>query len=69
MPLYEYKCSECGYRFELLQTISQSQSTVCPQCGGKVSRVYEGKCAFGNLAGGGSCSGNCKGCSGCGNHR
>lgn len=32
MPIYEYECKSCGYRFEQLQRISESVLEVCPQC-------------------------------------
>jgi putative FmdB family regulatory protein len=33
MPFYEYKCDNCGYQFEELQTMSEEQLLKCPQCG------------------------------------
>jgi len=36
MPIYEYKCSECGYEFEEIQKFSDLPIAVCPKCGGKV---------------------------------
>ncbi len=36
MPLYEYVCSGCGNRFEMLQRVGAGSSGVsCPQCGGR----------------------------------
>ena len=35
MPLYEYKCEECGKMFEQLMRSSSDQPDVCPKCGGK----------------------------------
>jgi putative FmdB family regulatory protein len=33
MPIYEYKCRECGDRFEkLVRSASQEQETQCPAC-------------------------------------
>lgn len=32
MPIYEYECRACGYRFENLQKISDAPLTVCPEC-------------------------------------
>ncbi|HEY2861569.1 MAG TPA: FmdB family zinc ribbon protein [Terracidiphilus sp.] len=34
MPLYEYRCTSCGHRFEKIQKISEAPETVCPKCGG-----------------------------------
>lgn len=38
MPLYEYRCTECGNRYEKIQKINDLQDTACPKCGGKVVR-------------------------------
>ena len=36
MPIYEYRCSECGEKFEKLVRFSASTSEVeCPKCGGR----------------------------------
>ena len=33
MPIYEYRCDECGAQKEILQRISDAPLTVCPECG------------------------------------
>ena len=33
MPTYEYKCEECGYKFEQFQTITAKPLHECPECG------------------------------------
>jgi putative FmdB family regulatory protein len=33
MPLYEYRCSECGQDHEVLQKVSEPPLTECPSCG------------------------------------
>ena len=33
MPIYEYRCAECGFQDEFLQKHSDPQLTVCPSCG------------------------------------
>jgi putative FmdB family regulatory protein len=33
MPIYEYRCAECGFQEEYLQKISEPPLTVCPSCG------------------------------------
>ncbi len=39
MPTYDYKCMDCGYRFDYFQKISDEPLTVCPECGGKLKRL------------------------------
>ncbi|MGH8747305.1 MAG: FmdB family zinc ribbon protein [Burkholderiales bacterium] len=33
MPIYEYRCSECGFQSEYLQKVSEPPLNVCPSCG------------------------------------
>ena len=33
MPIYEYKCAECGHELEALQKMSDAALTGCPDCG------------------------------------
>ena len=33
MPIYEYRCSECGQDHEVLQKVSEPPLTACPACG------------------------------------
>jgi len=40
MPIYEYKCSECGERVEKMQKISDAPLTVCEVCGGKLEKQW-----------------------------
>lgn len=39
MPLYEYKCEECGVRFTRRQNYSDAPISECPECSGHVHRV------------------------------
>jgi putative FmdB family regulatory protein len=32
MPIYEYRCDECGHQDEHLQKLSEAQLSVCPAC-------------------------------------
>jgi len=32
MPIYEYRCEECGHQGDHLQKISEPQLSVCPAC-------------------------------------
>lgn len=33
MPIYAYKCSDCGYEQDVMQKVSDAPLTDCPQCG------------------------------------
>ena len=33
MPLYAYRCTQCGHRFEKIQNFSAEPELVCPKCG------------------------------------
>ena len=35
MPLYPYRCTTCGHRFEKIQSFSAEPEKVCPKCGGE----------------------------------
>ena len=36
MPIYEYRCEDCGSRFEkLVRRSAESSELVCPSCGEK----------------------------------
>ncbi|MFH1965804.1 MAG: zinc ribbon domain-containing protein [Acidobacteriota bacterium] len=35
MPIYEYKCKECGENFDLLVLSGNQTQPVCPKCGAK----------------------------------
>lgn len=39
MPTYEYKCLECGCRFEAFQSMKDEPLTACEECGGQVKRL------------------------------
>jgi putative FmdB family regulatory protein len=32
MPIYEYRCEQCGFQKEHLQKMSDAPLTVCPSC-------------------------------------
>lgn len=55
MPMYEYRCRECGRAFEMLRRLSDSDSDVkCPSCDSKQVERQISACAvsFGSAAGG-----------------
>jgi putative FmdB family regulatory protein len=33
MPIYEYRCTDCGHRLEALQRLAEAPLVVCPACG------------------------------------
>src|ERR1700733_11326225 len=33
MPIYEYRCTDCGHRLEALQRLADKPLLVCPACG------------------------------------
>ena len=39
MPLYEYQCTKCGERTEILQRVSDPPYSHCPKCGGEVKKL------------------------------
>jgi len=74
MPIYEYICSRCEQKFELLKPMSQSgEGVACPNCGGKAGRVLSAfcRCSDGSLdlldSNGGSACSSCSAtsCSSC----
>ncbi len=40
MPTYAYACTECDHRFEVVQTFSDDTLTVCPECEGRLRKVF-----------------------------
>ena len=38
MPIYEYRCEECGFQEEYLQKVSEPPMTLCPSCGKETFR-------------------------------
>jgi len=41
MPVYEYGCVNCGHRFEQRRKATDRPASRCPECRGKVKRVYQ----------------------------
>ena len=41
MPTYQYKCDDCGVRFERFQHFSELPLERCPECDGAVRRVIQ----------------------------
>lgn len=39
MPIYEYQCDSCGYKFEVKQSIKEDPIETCERCGHSVRRL------------------------------
>ena len=39
MPIYGYRCSECGHELEVRQSMSDAPLRVCPECSGVLRKL------------------------------
>jgi putative FmdB family regulatory protein len=39
MPIYEYRCLDCGHQFELMQKFSDPPAGTCTSCSGTVQKL------------------------------
>ncbi len=39
MPIYEYRCTKCGHKIEIIQKVSDPAITVCEKCEGPMSKI------------------------------
>ncbi|UCG54963.1 MAG: zinc ribbon domain-containing protein [Dehalococcoidia bacterium] len=64
MPLYEYVCTKCKSRFELLRQMSRADEEVlCPECNGRAEKILSSfacvskdESGISSPVGGGACS-------------
>jgi putative FmdB family regulatory protein len=40
VPTYQYACTECGHRFDAVQAFTDDALTTCPNCSGKLRKVF-----------------------------
>jgi putative FmdB family regulatory protein len=40
VPTYQYACTACDHRFDAVQSFSEASLTECPECGGKLRKLY-----------------------------
>ena len=40
MPTYQYACNDCGHELEAVQSFSDDALTTCPQCGGRLRKLF-----------------------------
>ncbi len=61
MPVYEFRCQDCGNKFTVLCGISEKDKLTCPECNSSNIRqvisacgfqIKGGSCGTGNTAGG-----------------
>jgi putative FmdB family regulatory protein len=74
MPIYEYKCKDCGKHFESIRPMSEADKKIeCVQCKGNNTHrqlsVFNARSGGQAVAGSGSSCGGCSGghCGSC-NH-
>ena len=41
MPTYAYACTACAHHFEAHQSFTESSLTVCPECSGRLRKVFQ----------------------------
>ncbi|PWG71147.1 zinc ribbon domain-containing protein, partial [Enterococcus hirae] len=52
MPIYEYRCGNCGHEFETIQKVSEAPLTRCPACAEETLKKKVSAAGF-RLKGGG----------------
>ena len=40
MPLYEYQCTNCSERVEIIQRVSDPPHGQCPKCGAEMKKLF-----------------------------
>ncbi len=40
MPTYSYRCTECDHVFDIQQSFTDDSLSVCPECGGRLRKVF-----------------------------
>jgi putative FmdB family regulatory protein len=40
VPTYEYACTDCGDKSEVVQRFSDDPLTICTECGGRLRKVF-----------------------------
>ena len=52
MPIYDYQCTSCGFRKEVMRKVSEPTLTDCPECGKRTFTKLMSAAGF-QLKGGG----------------
>jgi putative FmdB family regulatory protein len=53
VPLYDYKCTECNHREEVMHRIDESVDVECELCGGEMRKQFSSGHSFRFYVGGG----------------
>lgn len=40
MPIYEYECEKCCFKFELLKKVGEDVEVSCPECRSQARRIF-----------------------------
>lgn len=40
MPVYEYRCKDCGHSLEVIRPMGAGPPGPCPECAGELRRVW-----------------------------
>jgi len=40
VPTYSYACTQCDNKFDITQSFSDDALTECPQCGGRLRKLF-----------------------------
>ena len=40
VPTYQYACTNCDHRFDIVQSFSDDALTTCPECSGRLRKLY-----------------------------
>jgi len=60
MPIYEYRCDECGKKFELfVRSMTKQNSSACPECGSQQVRKDISLFGVGGTSGGKMSAASC----------
>ncbi len=62
MPIYEYKCEKCGYKFEkLVKSSERDNNQKCPKCGNNNTKKIFSAFSCGSDSVGSSSASSCGG--------
>ncbi|MDD4801757.1 MAG: zinc ribbon domain-containing protein [Syntrophomonas sp.] len=60
MPVFEFRCQECGYKFDLMISNADKEKVQCPECGTR--SIKQLLSSFNTAKFGGAPANDCAGC-------